>query len=273
MRLPGRHTRARVGRASLRWAGIAAVAAACARVPAEAVELSHVASRRVADTQTAHEALVQSYFRLSRARVEDFLEHRWTPTFLRNFVEQGRLLQELDNPAVLTDDQRRRLSQELGRVARLQGDPLEQALRAVNSAFADAERGKIALEFAEAATQQIARQRQELMGPIDTQERDVLNALRANYAEMMEIQTAITAFLQSVQDVKATEDAVLKRLNLLRARDTLVTSAIRLNDAVVDLTEKAGDAEAVLTEIRSTLGLRAPRDTAPAVPPPDRRRP
>jgi hypothetical protein len=42
-------------------------------VPKEAVELSHVASRRVADTQAAHEALVQSYFQLSRERVEDLL--------------------------------------------------------------------------------------------------------------------------------------------------------------------------------------------------------
>jgi hypothetical protein len=47
--------------------------AACASVPKEAVELSHVASRRVADTQAAHEALVQSYFQLSRERVEDLL--------------------------------------------------------------------------------------------------------------------------------------------------------------------------------------------------------
>ena len=60
--------------------------AACASVPPEAVELSQVAGRRVADAQASHEALAAAYFDLSRQRIEDFIDQRWTPRFLANFV-------------------------------------------------------------------------------------------------------------------------------------------------------------------------------------------
>ena len=234
----------------------------CASVPREAVELSHVASRRVADTQSAHEALAHAYFRLSRDRIEDFLQHRWIPTFLANFVAGAKLMDELQNPIALTEEQRRRLQEELARATTLRGQSLDQAVLAVNSAFADSARGSIVLEFADAALEQIATQRRALLDPIDEQERLVLDALRTNYAEMMQIQSAITGFIQSAHDVRAEEDAVLRRLNLLQARDSLVARAISLNDAVLKLTDQGGDAEATLRQIREKLGIPAAADTS-----------
>ena len=240
------------------------VCGACASVPREAAELSRVASRRVADTQSAHEALVLAYFQLSRDRIEDFLEHRWTPAFLGRFVAEARLMDELQNPVALSDAQRTRLTDELTRAASLRGEPLERAVLAVNSAFGDTERGQIVLEFAEAAMGQIERQRRELLAPISAQERQVLGELRANYAETMEIQAAITAYLGSVQRVKEEEDAVLRRLNLLRARDSVVARAIALNEDVVRLTGQAQNAEKALTDMRAKLGLPTPPPGAPA---------
>lgn len=244
---------------------LAASFVACASMPQEAVELSQVASRRVADTQAAHEALAAAYFRLSRERVEDFLQHQWVPTYLANFVARAKLMDELQNPVALTDSQRVRLREELTRATALRGQSLDQALGAVNSAFADSARGSIVLEFAEAALEEIEKQRRELLDPIDEQERQVRDALRANYAEMMQIQSAITGFIQSAHDVRAEQDNVLRRLNLLGARDSLVKQAITLNDAVLRLTEQGGDAEEALRQIRAKLGLR-PID-APATPP------
>lgn len=234
--------------------------ASCASAPREAVELSHVAARRIADTQAAHEALASAYFSLTRQRIEAFVIDRWTPSFLATFVSDAKLMDELQNPVVLSEAQRERLTEELARQASLSGQTLDQAIRAVNSAFGDSERGQIVLEFSEAALEQIAAQRRELLAPIEAQEREVLQSLRANYAEMNQIQSVITAYLQSIEDVRAEEDAVLSRLNLLRARDTLVNRAISLNNSVLRLTDQAGDAEATLQQIRERLGLTSARE-------------
>lgn len=228
---------------------------ACASIPREAIELSEVASRRVADTQAAHETLVQSYFQLSRDRIEDFLQYRWTPAFLATFVSDAGLMDSLLNPSVLSEAQRQRLRRDLARMVSLRDQPLDRTIEAVNSAFADPERGQIVLEFAEAAIRQIERQRRELLVPIDSLERLLLNELRANYAEMMGIQSAISAYLRSAHDVQAGQEEVLRRLNLLRARDRLVADAITLNESVVTMTDQAGEAEHVLRTIREKLGL------------------
>lgn len=232
--------------------------AACASIPPEAVELSQVAGRRVADAQTSHEALVVAYFDLSRQRIEDFVDQRWTPQFLATFVADANLMERISSPVALTESQQARLAAELSRQASLQGETLEQAVRAVHSALGDAERGQMILEFSEAALTEIKRQRRALLAPVNAQERDVTAALRANYAEMMEIQSAITAFLRSVSDVKAEEDAILQRLNLLRTRDALVQKAIALNESVIDITNDVEDADEALRRIRELLGVPVP---------------
>lgn len=232
--------------------------AACASVPPEAVELSQVAGRRVADAQASHEALAAAYFDLSRQRIEDFIDQRWTPRFLATFVADANLMDDLAAPVALTDSQQARLVAELTRQASLRGDTLDRAVRAVNSALGDTERGQMILEFAEAALTEIRRQRSALLAPINAQEREVTAALRANYAEMMEIQSAITAYLRSVSEVKAEEDAVLRRLDLLRARDAIVRDAIALNESVVQVTNDVEDAEEALRRIRELLGASAP---------------
>lgn len=232
--------------------------AACASVPPEAVELSQVAGRRVADAQASHEALVVAYFDLSRQRIEDFVDQRWTPQFLATFVADANLMERISSPVALTESQQARLAAELSRQASLQGETLEQAVRAVHSALGDAERGQMILEFSEAALTEIKRQRRALLAPVNAQERDVTAALRANYAEMMEIQSAITAFLRSVSDVKAEEDAILQRLNLLRTRDALVQKAIALNESVIDITNDVEDADEALRRIRELLGVPVP---------------
>jgi hypothetical protein len=169
----------------------------------------------------------------------------------------------LQNPVVLSEVQRQRLREELTRMASMRGQPLNQTIEAVNSAFGDGERGQIVLEFAGAAMEQLERQCRELLGPIDARERRVLTELRANYAETMGIQSAVRAYLQSVHAVQVEQDEVLRRLNLLRTRDSVIAGAIVLNDAVVKRTDQAGDAEAALRQIRAKLGIPTPSAPAP----------
>jgi hypothetical protein len=233
---------------------LASLTLACTpRVPKEAVELSTAVGEGIVAMQTRHEAMVRAYFDLSRQRVEDFLQHRWVPEFLQSFVQESEVIELLDRPEPFTPEEEQRLAQELTRSLALRGNELQSTLAAVRRGLGDADRGLIMLDFANAAIEQIELQRDELMVPIARQERQVVDALRGNYADLVQMQSTVTAHIQSVRDVVVEQEAVLRRLGLLQARDQLIADAVALNDKMVGLTDKAESAAEIREELRELL--------------------
>ncbi|UCF20193.1 MAG: hypothetical protein JSU87_01935 [Gemmatimonadota bacterium] len=245
------HTRScRTHRPSMLLAALAALALqACASVPPESVELSVVIGERITDMQVAHEALVQEYFRISRERVEDFLDNRWMPHFLGDFVRRAGLMDSLATPSPLSEDDLERFREEMARAFQISPEKLDDAVLAVRRALGDAERGEMVLEFAEAAMVEIRAQRAQLLDPIDAQESKVLMELRAAYTELRAAQNVVTNHLRSIRDVQVEQDAVLQRLDLLRARDKAIESAVAVNDQIVSLLNQSGDAEETVNKI------------------------
>ena len=222
----------------------------CASVPNESVELSVVVGERITDMQASHEAFVQEYFRLSQDRVEDFLINRWVPRFLDNFVRDAQLMTLLDTPESLQSEALDDIRRELGQSVRISPEVTDQVLAAIQRSLGGAERGQIVLEFAEAATIAIERQRAELLGPIKAQEAAVIRELRSAYGELRAMQDAVTNNLRSIRKVQVQQDLVLARLNVLEARDKAIESAIAVNDRIVGLLAETGDPDAVVTKIR-----------------------
>jgi hypothetical protein len=242
----------------LRHGIVLLLCAGCASVSKESVELSHITARRIADMQASHERLLLAYFQVTRDRIDDFLQHHWIPTFLVHFVKESGLLTDLRAPVVLTDAQYRRLVQELSTFpATDRGNP-DWVVTVVNSALGDPVRGQLVLEFTQAATAQIEKQRRELIGPINAMERAAFAELRSAYADLMQMQGTLTAFIQSVHDVRVEEDRVLEHLGLLSARDRAVQDAVDLSGTVMRITEGAGHAEELMRQLRERLGLPTP---------------
>jgi len=186
--------------------------------------------------QASHEAMVRAYFQMSRDRVEDFLQNRWIPEFLGTFVQDANLMDLLTVRETVTDEESTR------------------------DGLSDAERGEIVLEFAEAAVEEIERRRKELTLPIDGLENDLLRGLRGNYAQLIQMQNGVTAFLASAVDVTVEQDAVLQRLGLLEARDSIIERALSTNDMIVELTEGAGKAEDIIDQLKERLNIGASDD-------------
>ena len=224
----------------------------CAKVPEEAVSLSIVVGNRIAVVQTSHEKFVRKYFDLARMRVEDFLVNRWIPEFLETFVQDAKLMKKLENPKPFEQAEIDQLREELQRV--VQARKLNQAVSAVESALGDSERGKITLEFAEAALEEIQAQRTELIQPLNQLETTAVAEIRGAYAELIQMQSSVTAFVKSVRKVNVEQDAILQRLGLLKARDQAVDRVISLNDRIVSLTQQAGTAKEIIAKIKNEVG-------------------
>jgi hypothetical protein len=226
---------------------------ACASVPKESVELSMAVGEGIKGMQVSHEAFVQEYFRLSRDRVEDFLVNRWLPEFLETFVRDSKIMEMLDQPAPLPPDDVARLRAEVAGISRLSDAQQTEVVLAVQRAMGDADRGALAIEFAQAAMDAIETQRNELLAPIKNQETRALRELRAAYAQLLSMQDAITAQLQSVNDVQVQQDEVLARLGALEARDAALQSAVQLNDQIVGLLSNSGSAMETVDQIKDVV--------------------
>ncbi|MBK6734309.1 MAG: hypothetical protein IPG61_09490 [bacterium] len=75
--------------------------AACATVPREVVELSHVMGADLDEVQRSHEALIRLHFADLRRRTDDFLVTQWQPAYLREFITEGNLTGLATPPVVL----------------------------------------------------------------------------------------------------------------------------------------------------------------------------
>jgi hypothetical protein len=222
----------------------------CARVPSQAVVLSRTVGERLPALQASHEAFISAYFEVSRERMEDFIDQRWIPTFLGNFVHDADLMQKLENVQPLTSGQNTQLQ------AKLQESgisPMDQVkvIRAVNVAFGDPDRGKLVLLFSEAALKQIETKRKSLLNPIDEQERQSLEELRKVYAQVEQAQSTVTAHLSSIHKVSEEQDQVLARLGLLKERDAIIDKALQTNQEIMGIIDAGKDAAKTVEELEA----------------------
>ncbi len=235
----------------------------CVKVPAQAVVLSRTVGERLPDLQVSHEAFVSAYFQLARERMEDFLDQRWIPTFLGNFVEKSDLMSKLENVQPFTQEQNNRLQTKLQEAGI---SPADQAkiIRAVNNTFGDPDRGKQVLLFSEAALKQIEIKRKALLNPIDEQERQSLAELRRVYAQVEQAQGTVTAHLSSIRKVTEEQDQVLARLGLLKSRDAIIEKALETNQQIMGILDAGKDAEKTVEELEGVAKkLGTPQERQP----------
>ncbi len=161
-------------------------------------------------------------------------------------MRKANLATRLENATSLSEEEVARLREELGKV--VADDKLEAGVSAVRRVLGDgeAEQGRITIRFAQAAMAEIERQRAELIAPLDQLEADALAQLRGTYAELIQMQNSVTAFVTSVRKVQVEQNEILKRLNLLETRDRVIEQTIKVNDAIVKATAGTGKAMEVI---------------------------
>ena len=227
-------------------------ATACASVPKQAVTLSAAVGTRLADMESAHEKAISGYFQLTRERVESFLADRWIPDYLGALVKEGNFVNVLITAKGMKDDQETTVKAELDKAGVPKASQPE-ILASINSAFANPERGRLALLFSEQAIHDIEAKRRSLIDPINAQEKQALTELRSAYAQLIEAQSTITGHLSSVQKVTEAQDEAIAKLGLLRQRDAAIDKAININEEVGGILNKGKTAIETLKDLEARL--------------------
>ena len=156
----------------------------CISLSKRTPELVVLLGNNISESKLSHLALIDQWGEQRRERAEQFLEYRWIPTFIDNFMDPG-------------------------------GEPYKNLKTALKSDCRPVIADEIK-EITSAISKQIEARRKELFGVIDEQVRTLKEAVGLHYAETERMHRAITANLNSVvkgQDFeKQIRDAMSKPL-------------------------------------------------------------
>ncbi len=178
----------------------------CASVPKEVVELSYTVGEDLNAVHVSYKHLIRLHFAGLRKQLTDFLDDKWTPVYLNNFITRTSLVEKLKT---------------------FKPDQVLIYLQ----------------KWVQVATNEIQKKKKQLLGPIEKDERKLLADVDQAFGQLTVANAAITANLNSIRKVKALEDKTLSTLRLKNFRDKVTDfmagSSKRVQDAI-NLLDKGG---------------------------------
>ncbi len=179
----------------------------CATVPREVVTLSDTVGKDLNAIHVSYKDLAKTYFDTLRKQVNDFVDNKWVPEYLKNFIQDTDLK---NNITKFTS---------------------KQVLIYLQ-------------KWVAIATKEIKKKRDSLLEPIDQDERKLLAAVDEAFGQLNYANATITANLQSIKKVKDLEDKALSALHLKDLRDkmtdVMATSSKKLKEAIEVVKEADG---------------------------------
>jgi hypothetical protein len=194
----------------------------CSTIPEEVVKLSYVVGQDIDALRVSYKTLIHEHYETLRSRRQDYLDNVWKPAYIKNWVADGHLIQITTGKEIYseaTDDF-------------VVADPKKDA-----GALLDNVTG-----WAQEAVDAIAKKRQELMAPLDAEEKELTAAIEDAFAQTMRGNATITAHLNSLRRVQAIQDDFLQAVDLKNLRTTI-------NEKLSNASERAATALKAVQEV------------------------
>lgn len=156
----------------------------CATVPKEVVQLSYTVGQDIDAIHSSYRMLIQKHFDDLRAQTTTFLETRWMPTYLADWIKNGELVPMAQNP-----------------------EPAK-AFEGVSA-------------WVEVAIEDIEKEKKELLTPINKDEKALLAYVDDAFARLIRANATITAHLNSIRKVQEVQDEALQALKIKDLRDQI----------------------------------------------------
>lgn len=190
----------------------------CASVPPESINLSQAIGRDIAELERSHLQLVDIHYKDLKGKINTYIDQVYAP-FIINYVLRDELtLYQSGSPSLYTS-----------------------IIAAGESA--DSEVTSHALEemtdFLEAARAQIDAKRAELLDPIEQQQIELRSKIHTAYSNTLSANATLTAYLQSVRNVKDAQGRALTLIGIEGADEKITDNLVRASDEVSHLIEEA----------------------------------
>lgn len=226
--------------------------AACVSAPRETLELEENVSQQIKYIEVSHRDLVRSYFDMMEARINDFIDNKWVPSFLDRVMKHEDVrayLNSLNEGINIDENQLRQTLENSRSFSATEINVIQEALTAAKSSRR-VELAEVMLEFSEKAMERINRMRAKWRDQIRTSERKFMQQLDEAYAIVHTGNATRRAYLESVVNVVEAQNAALQKLGLDDDRDRVVDIMVEASEFFEDATVKLDDANQNLNEIR-----------------------
>ena len=154
------------------------------RVPGEVVELSTTVGEDIKALHQSYRVLVTTHFSSLRAQTDSFITDRWLPVFIDDFIKRGNLLQIVQNT--------------------LPGQA-----------------GPRVSDWVAAAMETAMEKRNQLMKPIDEEEKKLLEMVDNSFALLIRANAEISSHLKSRSKRKGLLEAALDMEDLKGLREKI----------------------------------------------------
>jgi hypothetical protein len=203
----------------------------CASIPPEVVELSALTGRDLVAVHSSYQTLIHEFYAQLRGRRIDYLENTWVPAYIKDWVEEGRL-RDVAAGKVVWDDSALDENGETGDfVPSANVDDREERLL------------DTILGWADAAVNDIADKRKELLDPLDKEEKNLRKEIDLAFVNLIRANAATTAYLNSLVKVKAAQDQLLESFDLKETRDKINSALIKASDTAEEGLKKIKKAD------------------------------
>lgn len=221
------------------WIALVLCLSACAQVPKESVELSTTVGRDVTTVYKSHREIAKLLFGRMRQDINYFVDNIYAPYQIRSVMSN--------------DFKNARSSKE--------ADKRSSILLAINNAFKPEASDETQREVFEAMgvmvsliRQDIESKRQELLKPINEQEKLVLSSIDRNYAQIIYGNSIVTGYLAGVVKVNDAQNKVLNEIGLDGDLNAVVGKRLAVvSEEVANIVQKAEKTEATITSIETAL--------------------
>ncbi len=174
---------------------------ACAQVPREAVELSATVGRDIAVTHKAHIQMAKLMFSKMKQDVNRFVDNVYAPYQIREAMKRQMDL------AKSLDQRERNKSLMLALNAAFKEDASDKLQQAVLKGMG---------LFVSKIRYDVEEMREELLAPLNKQEKTVLGSINRAYLRMHYANSIVTGHLASVAKVHDTQQALLSEVGIER---------------------------------------------------------
>lgn len=218
---------------------LALALASCAAVPKATVSLSRAIGDDLQVLHSTHRNIIQIHFKKIIDDVNSLVDDVYTPYIINYVLNADKKRYTANKPSLLR--------------------AIDAASQKQNKLDTDSVLFYMT-NFLSSAHRRIDAKRAELLSPIQQQQGDLLSSIDQSYENAINANAVLTGYLESLQKIKASQEAALKKIGLNKTDSIVTNSLAKLSDQVqsaiqlgrkIDL--QSNDAESKLEEVSKSI--------------------
>lgn len=172
-------------------------------VPAEVLDLSNTMGEDLKALHHSYRQLIIAHFNSLRKQTDSFMENRWVPVFIKDFIERGNLVQMVQSPP-------------------------------------DGQRDTNVTEWVAAAMGAINEKRNQLMKPLDDEEKKLLEMVDSSFNLLDQANAKIYSHLKSLSKVEESTQGLFDIRALKGLREKINSGLAAAAASTTEILEKTG---------------------------------